>query len=187
VLRETHCPAALIEAGFLSNSDEAQRMKSGKWQAECAERIAKGILDYSLKVISLNKAVAAKRKLEAESNERWQHYLANKKEEALKEQRLAQSVRNEPILMAATSSQAIQTEISAAQQSTRPAEMDIMGNTEAKASESMAIDLEEITQNSVQSVATNIYLKNDESESDETASTTTLKTLAEFHETGKVE
>ena len=101
VLRETHCPAALIETGFLSNKDEVLRMKSSKWKRECANKIADGTIEYCRKVNSLNRAVTAKRKAEAEANERWLTYLSNKKRE-LKETAVActeskESVKNESL------------------------------------------------------------------------------------------
>jgi len=187
VLRETHCPAALIEAGFLSNRGEAQRMKSGKWQAGCAEKIANGILDYCLKVNSLNKAVATKRKLEAEANERWQDYLAKKKEERLTEERLEPTAKTEPILLAATSQNIIQPKaLAAPMQNAEPIKVDVIEDKKADAGESMVIDLQGISRSSVQSIATNIYLKSPENEPQDETSTTSLKTLTEFYETGKV-
>ena len=76
VLRETGCPAVLLEVGFLSNSKETQRMLTQDWQASRAQAVADGILNYSRKVSVLERAVAKKHALDAERNERWQRHLS---------------------------------------------------------------------------------------------------------------
>ncbi|MFA7172421.1 MAG: N-acetylmuramoyl-L-alanine amidase [Kiritimatiellia bacterium] len=151
VLRETHCPATLIECGFLSNQDEARRMKEHAWQSACAEKIAAGIIDYCHKVNSLEVAVADKRKKDAEANERWREYLAQKKELPLPEDRGRHSKSD--------------------QAETAPAS---------------AIDLQSLTGNQVQSIATNIHLKNAAIKTQPETDSESLKKLAEFYENGKV-
>ncbi len=76
VLRETSCPAVLLEFGFLSNRTETRKMLDPGWQDKCALAISDGILSYAKKVDALDKAVAEKRKHEAEANERWRLHLA---------------------------------------------------------------------------------------------------------------
>ena len=76
VLRETSCPAILIECGFLSNSFETHRMLEKSWQERCATAVTEGVLSYTKKVDQLDKAVAQKRARDAEANERWRQYLA---------------------------------------------------------------------------------------------------------------
>ncbi len=46
VLRDAPCPAALIEAGFMSNRLEESRLRSAAYQAKIAAGIANGILQY---------------------------------------------------------------------------------------------------------------------------------------------
>jgi N-acetylmuramoyl-L-alanine amidase len=46
VLRETHMPAVLVEAGFMDNLKEAKLLMSDAYRRECAEEIAKGICEY---------------------------------------------------------------------------------------------------------------------------------------------
>jgi N-acetylmuramoyl-L-alanine amidase len=76
VLRETSCPAVLLEFGFLSNQAETRKMLAREWQERCAAAVSEGILSYARKVGALDKAVADKRKREAEANERWRLRLA---------------------------------------------------------------------------------------------------------------
>jgi N-acetylmuramoyl-L-alanine amidase len=76
VLRETSCPAVLVEIGFLSNHSEAVKMTDAAWQEKCAATIGEGILTYAKKVDGLDKAVAAKRARDAEASERWRLRLA---------------------------------------------------------------------------------------------------------------
>ena len=76
VLRETTCPAVLLEFGFLSNPSEIRKMLDLAWQDKCAGAISDGILSYAKKVDTLDKAVAEKRKREAEANTRWRLHLA---------------------------------------------------------------------------------------------------------------
>lgn len=76
VLRETSCPAVLIELGFLSNLSDIKRMVTTQWQENCASAITDGILSYAKKVDALDKAVAEKRQRENEANERWRRHLA---------------------------------------------------------------------------------------------------------------
>lgn len=47
VLREAPCPAALVECGFLSNSDEAALLGAEAYRADLAAALAHGILDYT--------------------------------------------------------------------------------------------------------------------------------------------
>jgi len=77
VLRETSCPAVLIECGFLSNTCENHRMLKTAWQEHCATAITDGVLSYARKVDLLDKAVADKRVRDSEANKRWRQYLAS--------------------------------------------------------------------------------------------------------------
>ena len=81
VLRETSCPAVLLEFGFLSNTAEAKRMLRADWQERSAKAVAAGILSYAKKVDTLDLAVAEKRKQDAEANERWRQHLAAQEKE----------------------------------------------------------------------------------------------------------
>lgn len=47
VLRDAPCPAALIECGFLSNSNDAAHLAQAGYRTELAEHIAAGIQDYA--------------------------------------------------------------------------------------------------------------------------------------------
>ena len=86
VLRETSCPAVLLEFGFLSNQDEATRMLRKDWQERSAKAVASGILTYAKKVDTLDLAVAEKRRQDAEANERWRRRLAEIEAEKRKAQ-----------------------------------------------------------------------------------------------------
>ena len=79
VLRETSCPAVLIEFGFLSNPADIRKMQDPQWLEACADAVRDGILSYTRKVDALDKAVADKRAREAEANERWRQHLAAQK------------------------------------------------------------------------------------------------------------
>ena len=46
VLRNTKCPAALVECGFMTNKKESELMQDAKFQLECGIEIAKGCLKY---------------------------------------------------------------------------------------------------------------------------------------------
>lgn len=46
VLKFIDCPGVLVEAGFLSNYKEAQKIKSSEYREQIARSIAKGILNY---------------------------------------------------------------------------------------------------------------------------------------------
>lgn len=76
VLRETSCPAVLIEFGFLSNQTETFRMLDTAWQEQSVAAVADGVLSYARKVAALDTAVAEKRGREEEANERWRQHLA---------------------------------------------------------------------------------------------------------------
>jgi len=47
VLRDAPCPAALIECGFLSNTNDAARLSHAAYRHDLAVRIAAGVLDYA--------------------------------------------------------------------------------------------------------------------------------------------
>lgn len=64
VLRETSCPAVLIEMGFLSNVSELLKMLEPEWMDYCAESIADGIFEYASKVDALSIAIREKRERE---------------------------------------------------------------------------------------------------------------------------
>lgn len=78
VLRETCCPAILIEFGFLSNQGDVHAMTDPAWQDGHAAAVADGIVAYARKVDALDRAVAEKRLLDAERNERWRLRLASR-------------------------------------------------------------------------------------------------------------
>ena len=46
VLRQTNCPAVLVECGFISNSYERSRCKTSSYQAAAARAIVSGIKRY---------------------------------------------------------------------------------------------------------------------------------------------
>lgn len=46
VLRLTHCPAVLVECGFISNAYERARCKTSKYQARAAAAIVRGVERY---------------------------------------------------------------------------------------------------------------------------------------------
>lgn len=76
VLRETSCPAVLLEFGFLSNRDETLKMLTPAWQKQCADAVTEGVVVYAKRVAALDRAVAEKRARDAEANERWCLHLA---------------------------------------------------------------------------------------------------------------
>lgn len=47
VLRLSHAPAVLIEAGFLTNMTESQRINDAAWRKQLAESIAQGVKSYA--------------------------------------------------------------------------------------------------------------------------------------------
>ncbi|MBV8150826.1 MAG: N-acetylmuramoyl-L-alanine amidase, partial [Candidatus Eremiobacteraeota bacterium] len=47
VIRHTTMPAALVETAFVSNSDDAARLRSSQFRQDIAEGIADGIRDYA--------------------------------------------------------------------------------------------------------------------------------------------
>ena len=55
VLRETHCPAILIECGFMTNKKEAALLKSVPFRKKCGQAIANSIIDYFKLQIKDNK------------------------------------------------------------------------------------------------------------------------------------
>ena len=75
VLRESSCPAVLLEVGFLSNRAEALKMLDDAWQEKCAAAVTEGVLTYAKKVETLDKSVAEKRARDTEANERWRRRL----------------------------------------------------------------------------------------------------------------
>ena len=46
VVMRTPCPAALVECGFLTNADEARRMKREDYQQSLAKGIAEGMVEF---------------------------------------------------------------------------------------------------------------------------------------------
>jgi N-acetylmuramoyl-L-alanine amidase len=64
VLRETSCPAVLVEIGFLSNVAELLKMLEPEWMDCCADSISDGIFEYASKVDALNVAIREKRECE---------------------------------------------------------------------------------------------------------------------------
>lgn len=100
VLRETSCPAVLLEFGFLSNQADTRKMLDPGWQDKCAASISDGILSYAKKVDTLDKAVAEKRKREAEANERWRLHLATQATAAATPKAAPPALSNAPIHLA---------------------------------------------------------------------------------------
>ncbi|MDD4017174.1 MAG: N-acetylmuramoyl-L-alanine amidase [Kiritimatiellae bacterium] len=82
VLRETGCPAVLLEFGFLSNRGETLRMLTSSWQEQCAAAVTAGVTAYAKRLGALDQAVAEKRARDAEANERWRRHLASVKTNA---------------------------------------------------------------------------------------------------------
>jgi N-acetylmuramoyl-L-alanine amidase len=78
VLRETCCPAVLLEVGFLSNPADVRRLLSDEWQASCTTAVAGGVLAYAKKVDGLGRALAEKRARDAAADERWKRALAER-------------------------------------------------------------------------------------------------------------
>jgi N-acetylmuramoyl-L-alanine amidase len=76
VLRETSCPAVLLEFGFLSNAGETRRMLRTDWQIQSCAAVVEGVLAYARSAKTLDRAVADKRARDAENNERWRKHLA---------------------------------------------------------------------------------------------------------------
>ena len=64
VLRETSCPAVLVEIGFLSNVSELLKMLEPEWMDTCADSISDGICEYASKVDALSVAIREKRERE---------------------------------------------------------------------------------------------------------------------------
>jgi len=89
VLRETCCPAVLIEFGFLSNQTETFRMLDPAWQDQSVSAVAEGVLAYAKRVPALDTAVAAKRARDEEANERWRQHLASQATKAAESKTLA--------------------------------------------------------------------------------------------------
>jgi len=50
VIRNAHCPAALVECGFLSNNQEVVKINDAAYRDRIAEGIARGILTYLSRV-----------------------------------------------------------------------------------------------------------------------------------------
>ena len=46
MLLHVSCPIVIAECGFLSNWEEAERLKNDAYQDQVAEALAKGILSY---------------------------------------------------------------------------------------------------------------------------------------------
>lgn len=46
VIRNTLCPAVLVECGFLTNNAEARRIQTADYQQKLAAAIADGVVDY---------------------------------------------------------------------------------------------------------------------------------------------
>ncbi len=76
VLRETYCPASLVELGFLSNADDLKKLLCPEWRQNCAQLLADGISDYCRRVERLDKAVAEMRRERSQANQRWREHLA---------------------------------------------------------------------------------------------------------------
>lgn len=54
VLRNTGCPATLVEAGFISNPEESRRLQSESYRQSLANGIASGIMTYLSRVREAN-------------------------------------------------------------------------------------------------------------------------------------
>ena len=46
LLKKTEVPVIIVECGFLSNPDEAEKLSSESYQDQVAEAVTKGILNY---------------------------------------------------------------------------------------------------------------------------------------------
>ncbi|MFO7937552.1 MAG: N-acetylmuramoyl-L-alanine amidase [Kiritimatiellia bacterium] len=171
VLRETYCPAALVEIGFLSNPADIGKMKTVKWRSGCAAKLCEGVLEYCRRVDSLEKTVAAKRKRESDANERWREYLTAKKNKQTEAELNRPTVRtNQKTLQKSETAETVKL-------------ADNPETPDAQVSSSTHAKLDRMTKNSVQSVATNIYLSSDSTEPDVKQNRQhELESLMEFYE-----
>lgn len=62
VLRMTPCPAVLVEAGFLSNTAEGEKVKSSFYRARIAQAISDGIKSYASAVDGYRTQLASRRR-----------------------------------------------------------------------------------------------------------------------------
>ena len=46
ILKKTEAPVVIVECGFLSNYEEAEKLADGEYQQELAETVVKGIMEY---------------------------------------------------------------------------------------------------------------------------------------------
>jgi N-acetylmuramoyl-L-alanine amidase len=56
VLRETSCPAVLLEFGFLSNAGETRRMLRTDWQIQSCAAVVEGVLAYARSAMTFQRA-----------------------------------------------------------------------------------------------------------------------------------
>ena len=168
VLRETYCPAALLEVGFISNPDDLKNLQCAQWRKECAERLAKGIIEYCQKVECLDHAVAKMRRERNEANQRW---LAR-----LESQKLDKVAINKPEEPAK--------ERIASAQSTVIDEKTAASDYETTEKN---FDPKIFTSQSFHSTVTNIYLTQDEKKPDKSDNTDSgLQSLIDFYESGEL-
>lgn len=97
VLRETRCPAVLVELGFLSNKTDRKRLTNTRWQNNYARAIANGIKNYAGGVDRLNVAMTRRRKEQEEANERWRKHLLAKSSATQKVDKVTTVVSNTPV------------------------------------------------------------------------------------------
>lgn len=53
VLRLASCPAVLVEAGYLSNDEEARKIATPAYRSEIAEAVADGVVAYANQILAL--------------------------------------------------------------------------------------------------------------------------------------
>jgi len=195
VLRETYCPATLVEVGFLSNADDLKKLNCKKWRDTCAEKLFEGIMDYCSKVVSLEGAVATKRKRDAEANERWREYLAakiNKQTEAdlnkpVVNEKMTAKITKKPTHHPVSTTPPVFAKAKPVLTPVTPSKSPVIAKRIDEPREVSGVDLGKLTESTVQSVATNIYLtKETNNQTAQQSGEGDLKALMDFYEKGSL-
>ncbi|MCC5024494.1 MAG: N-acetylmuramoyl-L-alanine amidase [Candidatus Synoicihabitans palmerolidicus] len=56
VLRLAECPAVLVEAGYLSHEEEAQKIASEPYCSEVTQAVANGVIAYANQVLTVQRS-----------------------------------------------------------------------------------------------------------------------------------